>query len=333
MNMNTKRKTLVTALSTLALVGAGLTMSATASAQAWPAKPITVIVSYPPGGDTDVIMRVYAEKLTARLGQTVVIQNVPGASGTIGNSQVAKAAADGYTFLFTPNTFAFAQKVLTVASSVAHDVVNDFTPVVKTGNIPLLAVTSPNTGIKDMRQLISEAKSGKPHNYGSPGAGSPMHVLGEMMNKEAGVKLTPVSYRGVAPLVVDAAGGQVTMGWVTPGAVANFITTGKLVPLAIADAKRSPSVPNVPTMIELGYKNLEVTAWMGLLGPKGLSPDIVRVMNGHMNEIIKMPDVKARMETMGIEGIGGAPSVLAKQISDDDNFFGRMIKEFNIKAE
>jgi tripartite-type tricarboxylate transporter receptor subunit TctC len=324
-----KRTTLAAALSAIAITA----LPSTAIAQAWPAKPITIVVSYPPGGDTDVIMRAYAEKLSQRLGQSVVIDNKPGASGTIGNSFVAKSAPDGYTFLFTPNTFAIAQHVLKVSPSVAHDVNKDFTPVIKTGNIPLLLFTNNTSGIKDMRGFVAEAKSGKIVNYGSPGAGSPMHIAAEMLNKDAGIKTTHVPYRGVAPLIPDVISGNVTVGWVTPGAVASFNATGKIVPLAIADTQRSKALPNTPTLIELGYKNLDVPAWMGLLGPKGLSPDIVRVLNGHMNEILKMSDIQARMATMGIDSVGGDAGVLAKQILDDDARYGKVVQEFGIKAE
>ena len=267
-----KRTTLTLAIGALALAA----LPAAVNAQAWPAKQITIVVSYPPGGDTDVILRAYAEKLSQRLGQPVVVDNKPGASGTIGNSFVAKSAPDGYTFLFTPNTFAIAQHVLKVSPSIAHDVNKDFTPVIKTGNIPLLLFTNNTSGIKDMRGFIAEAKSGKIVNYGSPGAGSPMHIAAEMLNKDAGIKTTHVPYRGVAPLIPDVISGNVTVGWVTPGAVASFNATGKIVPLPIADSQRSKSLPNTPTLIELGYKNLDVPAWMGLLGPKGLSPDIAR---------------------------------------------------------
>jgi tripartite-type tricarboxylate transporter receptor subunit TctC len=309
------------------------TVAGEATAQAWPNKTITFVVSYPAGGDTDAIARVYAEKLSARLGQQVVIDNRPGASGTIGNAHVAKSAPDGYTFLFTPSTFPIAQHVLKVAPTVAHDVVKDFTPVIKSGNIPLLVVTSPATGIKDMKQFIADAKAGKAYNYGSPGSGSPMHIAGEMLNKAAGIKVTHVPYKGVAPVVNDALGGHVSVGWITPGAVGQHVATGKLIPLAVGEKARTKLMPNVPTLIELGYKDLDVSAWMGLLGPRGLPADIVRTLNSHFNEVLKMPDVAARMASLGIEPIGGEPAVLARQIATDDETFGRLIREFGIKAE
>ena len=318
------------ALAAVTLVGAS---AGSAFAQAWPSKPVTIVVSYPAGGDTDAIARVYAEKLTQRLGQQVLIDNRPGASGTIGNSAVAKAAPDGYTLLFTPSTFPIAQHVLKLSPATAHDVVKDFTPIVKTGNIPLLLVTSPSTGIKDMKQALADAKGGKALTYGSPGAGSPMHIAAEMLNKAAGTKMTHVPYRGVAPVVNDALGGHVGIGWITPGAVGQHVSSGKLLPLAVAESQRTKLMPNVPTLIELGYKGMDVSAWMGLLGPKGMSPELVRTLGGHMNEILKMPDVVAKMNSLGIEPLGGEPAVLAKQISDDNDRFGKLVKEFGITAD
>jgi len=315
------------AAAALALAAGGV------AAQAWPTKPVTIVVSYPAGGDTDAIARVYAEKLSAKLGQQVLIDNRAGASGMIGNSAVARATPDGYTLLFTPSTFPIAQHVLKPAPSIAHDVVNDFTPIIKTGNIPLLLVTASSSSFKDMKQAIADAKAGKPMTYGSPGAGSPMHIAAEMLNKDAGVKMTHVPYRGVAPVVTDTIGGQVNIGWITPGAVGQQIQAGKLIPLAVAEKQRTKLMPNVPTLIELGYKELDVSAWMGLLGPKGLPPEIVKTLNTHMNEILKMPDVQARMTALGIEPVGGEPSVLAAQIKSDNERFGKLVKEFGIRAD
>jgi tripartite-type tricarboxylate transporter receptor subunit TctC len=320
-------------LTTVVTFVAAVSSCAPAFAQAWPNKPITIIVSYPAGGDTDAVARTYAEKLAARLGQPVVVENRPGASGTIGNVAVAKSAADGYTLLFTPSTFPIAQHVLQVGPNVVHDVNRDFTPIVKTGNIPLLAVTAPGTGIKDMKGLIADAKAGKAFTYGSPGTGSPMHILGEMLNADAGIKITHVPYRGVAPVVTDALGGHVGVGWITPGAVSSHIATGKLIALVTGERQRTKLMPQVPTLIELGYKNLDVSAWMGLLGPKGLPAEVTRSLNQHMNEILKMPDVMSKMAALGIEPIGGEPAVLAKQIADDDARFGKLVKDFGIKSE
>ena len=319
-------------MSLVAAAGALLAAGA-ATAQAWPSKPVTIVVGYPAGGDSDAMARIYADKLAGRLGQQVLVDNRPGASGTIGASVVAKAAADGYTLLFVPSTFAIAQHVLKLAPTTTHDVTADFTPIVKTGNIPLLAVASPGSGLKDMKQFIGEAKAGKPLTYGTPGAGSPMHIAGEMLNREANIKVTHVPYRGAAPLVTDTLGSHVTVGWVTPAVAMQYLPNGKLVALAVADRQRTKLLPDVPTMIELGYKDMEVSAWMGLLGPKGLPAEIVRTLNGQMNDILKMPDVVAKMNALGIEPLGGEPLVLARQIATDNERFGKIIKEFGIKAD
>jgi len=311
-----------------------LLCAATAAlAQSWPAKPVTLVVAYPAGGDTDAIARTYAEKLAQRLGQPVLVDNRPGASGMIGNAWVAKAPADGYTLLFTPSTFPIAQHVLKAGPGVAHDVVKDFTPIVKTGNIPVLMVTAPTSGIQNVAQLVAGAKAGKAFTYGTPGAGSPMHIAGELFNKDAGVAIAHAPYRGVAPVVNDTLGGHVSVGWITPGAVAGHIAAGKLVPLAVAERQRTKLMPTVPTFLELGYRDMDVSAWMGLLGPKALPAEVVQTLNRHVNEILKMPDVQARMAALGIEPVGGEPAVLARQIAEDDQRFGKLVREFGIRAD
>ncbi len=319
----------------LAAAAVPLAMFATgaAYAQAWPSKPITIVNGYPAGGDSDALARVYAEKLTGKLGQQVIVENRPGASGTIAASAVAKAPADGYTLLFVPSTFAIAQHTLKLNAQTAHDVNKDFTPIVKAGNVPLLAVAPAGGAAQDMKQFLASARAGKELTYGTPGSGSPMHVVGEMLNRAAGTRLTHVPYRGVAPVVNDALGGHVSIGWVTPAAVSAHLQAGKLIPLAIADRQRSTLLPKVPTLVELGYKDVEVSAWMGLLGPRDLPAPLVARLNGLMNEILKMPDVVAKMNALGVEPVGGEPAVLAKQIAADDERFGRLVKEFGITAE
>ncbi|HSV79931.1 MAG TPA: tripartite tricarboxylate transporter substrate binding protein [Ramlibacter sp.] len=322
----TRRSALIAALCAAAAVTAG-----PAAAQAWPGKPITIIVSYPAGGDTDAMARLYAEKLSARLGQPVVVDNKPGASGIIGNAYVAKAAPDGYTLLMTPSTFSIATLVVKTGGANSYDVLNDFTPIVMTGTQPLFLVASQGTA-KDLKELMATAKA-KNLSYASPGSGSPMHILGELFNKAANVKLSHVPYKGVAPAVNDVLGGHVPLTWITWGPVAPHVTSGKMVPLAVADAQRSPLAPNVPTLAELGVKGVEVGAWQGLMGPKGLPPEIVRTLNTHMNEILKMPDVVEKMKVFGALPAGGAPDRLAKTNTGDHTRFAKIIKDFGISAD
>ena len=319
----------------LAAVAAGAVCAAPAlvQAQAYPNKQINIIVSFPPGGDTDALARVFAEKLAARTGQSVVVETKTGASGTIGNSYVAKAAPDGYTLLFTPNTFATAPLVLKPGTGATYDPLNDFTPIVLAGMSSLFLVVNTASGIKSVSELVVAAKSGKVTNYASPGSGSPMHILGAMFNKATGTNVAQIAYRGSGPAIVDLVGGQIPMMYTTLGPVAQHIATGKLVNLAVADAKRSPLAPNVPTLAEAGVKDVEVGAWQGFMGPKGLSADVVKVINGHMNEILKMPDVLARMTTLALLPVGGEPAALARINADHHSRYGKVIKEAGIQAD
>ncbi len=304
-----------------------------ALAQAYPSKQINLIVSFPPGGDTDALARVFAEKLSARVGQQVIVENKTGASGTIGNSFVAKANPDGHTLLFTPNTMATAPLVLKPGSGATYDPLTDFTPIILAGTQSLFVIVNTASGVTNMKDLAAAAKAGKITNYASPGNGSPMHILGEMFNKSAGIKLTSVPYRGSGPAIVDLVGGQLPMMYSTLGPVAQHIASGKLANIGVADARRSPLAPNVPTLAEAGFNDSEVGAWQALVGPKGMSADVVRVLNGHMNEILKMPDVVTRMTNLALVPVGGEPAAVARAVVSDFNRYGKIIKETGIQAD
>jgi tripartite-type tricarboxylate transporter receptor subunit TctC len=326
--MNAKRRLLALATVALACVlGTG-----TALAQSYPSKPITIIVSYPPGGDTDAIARLFAEKLSQRLNQPVVIDNRPGAGGTIGNGYVGRAAPDGYTLLFTPNPFTTAPMVMGLTAANSYDVLNGFEPIIKTATQPLLLVASANAGFKTVPDMVTAAKSGKPLSYGSPGAGSPMHFLGEWLNRSAGTKIAHVPYRGVGPEVNDVVAGHVPTAWVTIGAISQYMSQGKVVPLAIGDAQRSKLAPNVPTLAELGYHDVVVGSWNGFFAPKGTPAAIVALLNTQLNEILKQPEVVARLATFGAEPVGGAPELLGKTNANEYAVMSRLVKDLNISA-
>lgn len=321
------------ALAASVAIGLAAALTGTdANAQTYPSKPITLVVAYPAGGDTDAMARLFAEKLASRLGQTVIVDNRAGASGTIGSSYVSKATPDGYTLLLAPSTFSIAQLVLKTSSGSSYDVLNGFTPIIQTATQPLVVAASTAAGAKDLKDLVAMAKT-KSMTYASPGAGSPMHILGEMFNKAAGVKISHVPYRGVAPAVNDLIGGHVPVTFMTLGPLTPHMSSGKVVSLAVASAQRSPLAPNVPTLGELGYKDVEVSAWQGLFAPKGLPADIGKTLNGHVNEILKMSDVVAKMANFGALPAGGEPSRLAQTNADDLARFGKLIKEFNIQAD
>jgi tripartite-type tricarboxylate transporter receptor subunit TctC len=315
------------------LAFAALAATPAAVAQAYPSKQINVIVSFPPGGDTDALARLFSEKLAARVGQPVVVENKTGASGTIGNSFVAKANADGYTLLFTPNTMATAPLVLKPGTGAVYDPLNDFTPIILAGTQSLFVVANTASGVTNMKDLVAQVKAGKVTSYASPGSGSPMHILGEMFNKSAGVKIAQVPYRGSGPAIVDVVGGHIPMMYTTLGPVAQHIASGKLVNIGVADRQRSPLAPNVPTLAEAGFRDSEVGAWQGFMGPKGMPADVVRTLNGHFNEIIKMPDVAARMTTLALVPAGGEPAALMKMVVDNNTRYGKIIKETGIQAD
>ncbi|MGH8859226.1 MAG: Bug family tripartite tricarboxylate transporter substrate binding protein, partial [Polaromonas sp.] len=215
-----RRQILSAAMAATCALGVG---AAHAQLPAYPAKAITVVVAYPPGGDTDAIARLFADKLSARLKQTVIVDNKPGAGGTLGNSYVGRAVPDGYTLLFTPNPFTTAPMVLKLSPGASYDVLHGFEPIIKTATQPLILVANPAAGVKTVPEMVAAAKAGKPLTYASPGAGSPMHVVAEWLNRAAGVQITHVPYRGVAPSVNDVVAGHVNTAWVTLGPVRQYI--------------------------------------------------------------------------------------------------------------
>ncbi|WP_162565207.1 Bug family tripartite tricarboxylate transporter substrate binding protein [Variovorax sp. SRS16] len=329
--MKANRRQLFLALGVL--LGGAWGSGAHAEAPAYPAKPITVVVGYPAGGDTDAMARLFAEKLQLRLGQPVIVDNRPGAGGTIGNTYVSRAAPDGYTLLFTPNPFTTAPLVMKLAPSVSYDVLNGFTPVIHSANQAVLLVASPTAGIKSVADLVAQAKAGKALSYGTPGAGSPMHIAGEWLNRDAGIQVQHVPYRGVAPSVNDVIAGHIPLAYVTLGPVAQYVSTGKLYALAISDGKRSPLLPNVPTLAELGYKDIDAGAWNGFFAPRNTPASVVNLLNANLNEILRMPDVIAKMGTYGAAPVGGPPAALAKVNAADYERLGKVIKDLSIQAE
>ena len=329
MSFHTRRHILATAA---ALSAASLAPSM-AQAQAFPAKQINIVVSYPAGGDTDALGRVFAEKLSPRIKQNVVVENRPGASGTIGNAYVAKAAPDGYTLLMTPSTISSALLVLKPGTGGAYDTVGDFEPVFHMGTQQLFLVVNSSTGIKDVKGLIAAAKEGKIKTYGSPGSGSPMHILGEMFNKAAGVKIQQVPYRGSAPAVVDLIGNHISFMYTTLGPVRQHIERGTLTNIAVADSTRSPFAPSVPTLEEQGIRGANLGAWQGIMAPKGTPASVVNALNAHFNEIMRMPDVLGRMSLATTVPSGGEPRYLGRTHAAEYDRMAKVITDLGIKAD
>lgn len=326
MNMD-RRQLMTAALAASALAASG------ARAQTYPDKPISLVVAYPPGGDSDATARVLAEKLTQRLKQTVLVDNKPGAGGIVGNTFVAKARPDGHTLLFTPNPFTSAPAAMRLTAAASYDPINGFEPVILTGLQSVILCAHPDSGIRTIADLVAQAKSGKALSYASPGAGSPMHIVGEWLNHAAGIKVQHIPFRGVGPMLPDMLTGRVTMGYITPGVAAQHLKSGKLVAVALTDAERSPLVPGVPTIAEQGFKDIKLAAWNGIFAPKGTPAAIIATLNSHLNEILKMPDVVEKMASFGARAIGGRPEALAQINSDEYAMTTRLIRDLNIQAE
>lgn len=317
----------------LAMLAAGCAIAGPSLAQSFPERTITIVVSYPPGGDTDAMARLYAEKLAARVKQTVIVENRAGAGGTVGNTSALRAKPDGYTLLFTPNPFTTAPMLLKLNPANSYDPLTGFDPVIQTGSQSVLLVAHPDTGIKNVRDLVAQAKSGKPLNYGSPGAGSPMHIAAELLNRAAGISVQHIPFRGIGPMIPEMLTGRVSMGYTTYGPVAQHIAAGKLVAVALTDPERTPLIPGLATVAEQGFPAVKEGAWHGFMAPKGTPAAVIATLNEHFNEILKMPDVIERMASFGARPVGGRPEALSRVNAEDFARLSKTIKELNITAE
>jgi tripartite-type tricarboxylate transporter receptor subunit TctC len=315
-----------------ACIAAGLPLGL-AHAQAFPAKTITLVVPFPSGGGPDIAARVLAEKLAPALGQAVVVDNKPGAGALIGASAVAKSPADGHTLLFTPNTMVISPHVLAPGAGGGVDVHKDLVPVVAPATTPLALVAHPSLGVTNLKGLIEAARKAPGIPYGSAGNGSPMHFAGEMLKKSTGLDLLHVPYRGVAPSVTAALGGEVKLLYVGLGGALPHIKSGKLVPLAVTEKSRSSLMPEVPTATEQGVPNVEVNAWYGVFAPAGTPPAVITRLNTAFNDAIKLPDVREKFKGAGIEAVAGSAQVLADYMAADRQKYGTLAKELNIKAD
>ena len=246
---------------------------------------------------------------------------------------MTKAPPDGHTILFTPSTISTALLVLKSSGAPPYDTLADFTPIFHVGTQPLYLFANSSTGIKTVKDLIDAAKAGKVSTYGSPGSGSPMHVLGEMFNRSAGIKLQQVPYRGTGPVVTDLIGGHLAFAYSTLGPMQQHVSSGKVTNIAISDAARSVLSPDVPTLSEAGIKDSDIAAWVGVMGPKGMPADVVRTLNTAMNDILKTPEIQQRLRLLGTIGTGGDPSVLARAHAGDNAKYGKVIQELKIVAD
>lgn len=332
-NNPTLGRTLAAAALSAALA-AGLALPQGAAAQtAFPSRNITLVVPFPPGGGPDLAARAIGEKLAGRLGKPVVVDNKPGAGALIGAGFVAKSAADGHTLLFTPNTVVISPHVLPAGAGGGINVSRDLVPVIAPATTPLVLVAHPSLSATRLQEALDAARKSPGLPYGSAGNGSPMHFAGEMMKRAAKVDLLHVPYKGVAPSINAALGGEVKLLFVGLGGAVPHIKSGKLVPLAVTEAKRSDLLPEVPTATEQGVAGVEVNAWYGVFAPLSTPQAIVDQLNAEINAVIAMPDVRDRLSKAGIEALGGSAAVLAGFVKGDTERYGTLARQLKMGTD
>jgi len=309
----------------------GLLLSGAACAQDWPAKPVRFIVPYPPGGGTDIIARIVQPRLAEALGQTIVIENRGGAGGAVGTEAAAKAAPDGYTFLFTLSS----HTINPLLYKLSYDVERDFAPVTLIVSVPQLVAANPASPLKSMQDVVALAKSypGKLH-YASVGAGTPSHIAGELLRLKAGIDIVHVPYRGGGPAVADTLGGQVWLLFVTMPAAIGQVRAGKLRALAVTTLKRNPGAPEIPTVAEaLNIPDFEVDSWYAIFAPAKTPPAIVARMQREVARVIQLPDVKQKLLEQGGDTVGSSPEALGRVVTGELKKWADLIRDAKIKLE
>jgi len=326
--MNHRRQTLAfLAASLLAALPLG------AAAQAFPSKPIRIVVPFPPGGSTDLLARRIGEKLATSMGQPVVVENKPGAGGVTGADFVAKAAPDGYTLLMgVTGSNAIAASLY---PKMPYDTLKDFAPVSQVVSAPLVLAVNASSPIKTVKDYIAAAKA-KPMDYGSPGNGTSMHLTGEMFDLATSTKLTHVPYKGSAPALNDMLGGTLQSMFGDFLVLLPQIKAGKVTPIAVTSTRRHPMLPDVPTIAEsgiAGLQNFEATSWQGLFAPAATPRDVVARLNAEVVKALDSADIKEFFGSQGFIVGGGAPEQFKALIDAEVPKWGRVIKAANVKID
>ena len=308
-----------------------LLASAASHAQGYPTKPITLVVPFAPGGGTDSLARELGKLLGDKLGQPIIVDNRGGAGGAIAAAAVSQAKPDGYTLLFITSTF------VTVAATdrkLSYDILKDFTPIALLGRGPLLLVVNKETGITTVAQLIEAAKK-KPDslNYVSAGQGSINHLAGELFVQRTGAKMTHVPYKGSGPATMDLIGGQAQLFFATVPTIIGQVKGDKVRLVATTTSKRSKLFPNVPTIQESGVRDYNVETWWGIVGPPGLSADVVRSLNKAINDAAANEEMRKRFESEGADAFIGTPADLATALATELEGWRKVVREGGLKLD
>ncbi len=305
---------------------------ATAQAQGWPNKAVKVINPFPAGGGVDAFARPIAAKLSTALGQSFYVENIGGAGGTLGASQAARAPADGYTIFVGAIHHAIAESIY---KKLPYNLERDFEPVTIISYVPNVIVIHPkHAGIKTYQDFLAYAKANPGKlNFGSAGPGTSHHLVGELFKMRTGTDLVHVPYKGAGPMMQDLLGGQVDMAFDGMGTSAAQIKAGKLRPLAVTTAKRSPAIPEVPTLVEMGLADFDVTSWYAVWVPKGTPKDIIDRLYNEISKALQMPDIKAGWDQQGAVAGGQPPAEMAKFVRSEIERWAKVVKAGNITID
>jgi tripartite-type tricarboxylate transporter receptor subunit TctC len=318
-------------LPTLAALFLSLTAVSLSHAQTYPTKTVRIIVGLAPGGTTDVFTRTLAQRLTEAWGQTVIVENRPGASGMIGADAVAKSAPDGYTLLVSPQTSLAVAPAL--YGKAPYDTAKDFAPVSLLGSTPLVMIVHPSFAAKSFGEFLALARKGTPLTYGSGGVGSSPHMTGELISAALGVKMNHVPYKGENPAIADTIGGQVPIMFGNLPVALPHVRSGKVLALATTTAKRSPLAPEIPTMSEGGIKDFEMATWYGMLAPAGTPPELVQKIQRDAARVLSDAQTRERLTQMGVDLILNTPEEFRTYLNAEIARYTKIIKSAGLKAE
>lgn len=324
------RKIILSAISLLCL--ASVSQWSWGQSQNYPSKSLRWVVPYPAGGGSDFLARTIGQQLSAQINQAVVVDNKPGGNTALAAAEVARATADGYTVLSADNgTMVFNTALY---SKLSYNPDRDLVPVTLMGKFPMILVVGPSSDAKDAKDFIVKVKADPGSmNYGSAGAGSPHHLAMELLKVSAGLRMVHIPYKGAAPALADLAGGQIPAMMVDLAAGGGFIRSGKIRALAVANPTRLAQLPDVPTFAELGFKNVEASAQVGVVAPAGIPPEVVNELQKQIATAINQPSVKQKLIDFGVEPIGSSPQQYSELIKAEILRWHKLIKQQGISLD
>lgn len=319
-----------TLLGAAALAAAALCGGPAAAADAYPSRPITLVVPFPAGAGTDAVGRIFAGELGAILGQQVVVENRPGANSTIAGNFVARAKPDGYTLFVTTNTSHSAAPWL--MKNIPYDPVKDFTPIARGGNLPFMLVVNPKRPYKNVAELVEYARK-NPGKVTYASGNSTGIVAGATLARRTNTQMLHIPYKGTPQALTDVVGGQVDFMFTDLTSGMPFVQSGQLRALAVSTAQRSTIVPDLPSMREAGVADFDLNSWNGYFGPAGMPPEVVAKLNQAINQVVAKPEVRQRLASLGFDAFSGTPQEFAAFVGQQLELWGKLIRDAGIQPE